>query len=150
MNEEGTNHIPTFYSVLVASQMTDFKMRTKLVPMPSTGKFLNGLVCVMFLDKGQEWSHHAGFSGGDCRGRLCWASVWASELYLGQGQSSNRRLLKCMCVYVGWCSIEQDGELSFEIVFSCLLVDFKPVGADLTSSELVGPTGPTFSGTALT
>lgn len=54
MNEEGTNHMPTVYIVLVASQMTDFNMKTKLVPMPSTSKFLNGLVCVMFLNKDQE------------------------------------------------------------------------------------------------
>lgn len=37
-----------------------------------------------------------------------------------------------------------------KIVFSCLLVDFKPVAADLTSSEQAGLTGSTFSGTALT
>lgn len=60
--------MPTFYSGLVALQMTDFNMKTKLVSMPSTGKFLNRLVCVMFLNKGQERSHHAGFSGADCRG----------------------------------------------------------------------------------
>lgn len=139
------DHTLTFCSGLVASLITNYNMKTKWVPMPSTGKF-TALFSVKV--RRNHTMQDFGFGKGGINVLLCFLDEREQQWYITYQCHSNGCMFT-LAYMVIWAD-----ELSFKIVVFlscfCILVIFYPGEKLLTSSEQLGLTGSIFSGTVLT